>query len=308
MHVGQQIPPGSPFTKGGRGSLLAALLVVLLTGQSLAEVSRIVSLAPSVTEILFALGVGDRVVGVSTHCDYPRAVAGIDRIGTFLSPNVERILTKEPDLVIGVPSPGNRTPVETLERLGLRVMIVDPDGVAEILATIRAVAEAVGVPEAGERLIREIGQEMERVTSRVAEAPARRVLMLVGRKPFIAVGPGTYQAELIELAGGTNVAKQTGTSWPNLSLEFIIIEAPEVLIDASMGSEEDPNREAVGSFWHAFPTIPAVRDGRIHGYRAYELLRPGPRIPQTLEALARFIHPEQFAGQDSAQRAADDSP
>ena len=93
-----------------------------------------------------------------------------------------------------------------------------------------------------------------------------------------------------------------------MSLEFIIAAAPEVLIDASMGSEEHPDREAVESFWQAFPTIPAVRDGRVHRYRAYELLRPGPRIPQTLEALARFIHPEQFAGRDSVQRAADDSP
>ena len=201
MHVGQRIPLG-PLSIKGRGGLLAALLVVLLAGQSVAEVSRIVSLAPSVTEILFALGVGDRVVGVSTHCDHPRTVAGIDRIGTFLSPNVERILTKEPDLIIGVPSPGNRTSVETLERLGLRVMIVDPNGVAEIFATIRAIAGAVGVPEAGERLVGEITQEMERVTSRVAETPPRRVLMLVGRKPFIAVGPARTRPSSSSLPAG----------------------------------------------------------------------------------------------------------
>src|SRR5215468_11425388 len=88
---------------------------------------RIISLAPSITEILFALGVGDRVVGVSTYCDYPPEATRIDRIGTFLQPNIERILAKRPDLVIGVPSPTNREPVERLQQLGLRILIVNPE-------------------------------------------------------------------------------------------------------------------------------------------------------------------------------------
>src|SRR6478672_6683405 len=91
---------------------------------------RIISLAPSITEILFALGVGDRVVGVSTYCDYPPEVARIDRIGTFLQPNVERILAKRPDLVIGVPSPDNRAPVERLQEFGVRVLVVNPERIA----------------------------------------------------------------------------------------------------------------------------------------------------------------------------------
>ena len=96
-------------------------------------------------------------------------------------------------------------------------------------------------------------------------------------------------------AGGTNLAAASGQRWPNLTFEFIVAAAPQVIIDASMGSEEATDHAASVEFWKDFPTIPAVRDGRIHGYRAYELLRPGPRVARTLAAVARYIHPERFA-------------
>jgi iron complex transport system substrate-binding protein len=256
-------------------------------------VARIVSLAPSVTEILFALGVGDRVVGVSTYCDYPPAAARIERIGTFLAPNIELILSKRPDLVIGVPSPGNRKPVEMLEEMGLRVVIVEPERVSAILSAIRTIAAAVGVTKAGENLVGSIEREMASVTARLEGVGRPKVLMIVGRRPLVAVGRGTYQDELIELAHGTNVAAQTGERWPNLGMEFVLEQAPDVIIDAAMGSE-DADRETGAAFWRSFPSLPAVRDDRIYGYQTYELLRPGPRVPKTLETVARYIHPERF--------------
>jgi iron complex transport system substrate-binding protein len=256
-------------------------------------VERIVSLAPSVTEILFALGVGDRVVGVSTYCDYPPKAAKIDRIGTFLSPNVELILSKRPDLVIGVPSPGNRKPVEMLEDLGLRIVIVEPERVGAILSAIRTIAAAVGVEKAGEELVDSIERQMKSITARLAGAPRPKVLMVVGRRPLVAVGKGSYQDELIELAHGTNVAAQTGERWPNLGFEFVLEQAPDVIIDAGMGSEA-MDRESGIAFWRAFPSLPAVRENRIYGYQAFELLRPGPRVAETLEMVARYIHPERF--------------
>jgi iron complex transport system substrate-binding protein len=267
------------------------LLLSLVAAQS---PQHIISLAPSVTEILFALGVGDRVVGVSTYCDYPPEARTIDRIGTFLQPSVERILAKRPDLVIGVPSPGNRAGVERLEELGIRLLIVDPERLADILASIRTIADAVGVPERGAALVARIERELAAVAQRLEGAPRPRVLMLVGRSPFVAAGRGTYQDELIELAHGTNLAAASGDAWPNVGLEFIVARAPEVIIDASMGSEEATDRATAIAFWDDFPTIPAVRDHRIYGYRAYELLRPGPRVAQTLETVARFIHPVRF--------------
>src|SRR5512141_2742111 len=109
-----------------------AAVWALVTPVHAADVARIVSLAPSVTETVFALGLGDRLVGVSVYCDYPPEVARIDRVGTFLTPNLEAIVAKRPDLVIAVPSPGNQSPVEAMQRLGLRVLVVDPRSVAQI--------------------------------------------------------------------------------------------------------------------------------------------------------------------------------
>ncbi|MBX3026666.1 ABC transporter substrate-binding protein [bacterium] len=281
-----------------RRAWLIALVLALAAPVAAAAPQRIISLAPSVTETLFALGVGERVVGVSTYCDYPEAATHVDKVGTFLQPNVERILAKQPDLVIAVPSPGNRAPVERLRDLGLPVLIVDPERIAEILEAVRRIADAVGEPEAGARLVADIERDVRAVEARVAGVEPVRALLLVGRAPFIAAGAGTYQDELVTRAGGTNIAAGSGQRWPNLSLELIVAQAPQVIIDASMGSEEAADGAASVAFWSDFPTIPAVRDRRIHGYRAYELLRPGPRVAQTLATVARFLHPERFASAD----------
>lgn len=295
------VSPDSRRIRAAIGStvLVAAIACAPLNVRA-ASAERIVSLAPSVTEILFALGVGDRVVGVSTYCDYPLAAAKIDRIGTFLSPNVELILAKRPDLVIGVPSPGNRKSVEMLEGLGLRVVIVEPERVSAILSAVRTIAAAVGVADAGEQLVGSIEQRVKSIATRLQGAARPKVLMVVGRRPLVAVGKGTYQDELIELAHGTNVAAQTGQRWPNLAMEFVLEQAPNVIIDAGMGSEE-VDKESGVAFWGSFPSLPAVRDDRIYGYHAYELLRPGPRVAETLETVARYIHPERFAGQGTGR-------
>lgn len=255
------------------------------------QARRIVSLAPSVTETLFALGAGDAVVGISTYCDYPPAATRIDRIGTFLTPNIEAILAKRPDLVIGVPTPGNRSPVEALERVGLRVLIVDPHTIADIDTATERIAAAIGRSAAGRSLVQQIGVEMTAMRAQLDDVPSRRVLMVVGHNPLVAVGEGTFPDELIRLAHGINVAAAAGGQWPHLSLEFVIAQAPEVIIDAAMGSEAGA---AAAEFWESFPSIPAVRDRRIYGYREYALLRPGPRIVEGLRAIARFVHPERL--------------
>ena len=284
-----------------RSALLAIVLVLCGVCTARAEApQRIISLVPSITEILFAIGVGDRVVGGSTDCDYPEAAKRIDRVGTFLQPNVERILAKRPDLVIGVPSPGNRVSVERLQELGLHILIVNPERIAEILASIRSIADAVGVPERGAELVAKIQRHVDAITARLDGAARPRVLMLVGRSPFIAAGPGTYQDELIKLAQGDNLTTAAAQAWPTLSLEHIVAQAPEVIIDASMGSEEATDRAAALAFWGDFPTIPAVRNQRIYGYRVYSILQPGPRVAETLETVARFIHPERVQGTEGS--------
>jgi iron complex transport system substrate-binding protein len=299
--------PAAGHALRSRWAKLALSCCVLLaaTGHFLAaraaEPQRIISLAPSITETVFALGLGDRLVGVSVYCDYPPAAEHIDKVGSFLTPNVEPIIAKRPDVVLAVPSPGNRGGVEALRQLGIRVVVVNANTLGEIRDAILTVGRELDRESQARALLRRIDDQFAAVTQRLGDVPPRRVLMVVGQAPLIAVGSGTFQGELIEKARGVNVAKAAGSAWPHLSLEYVIAAAPEVIIDTTMGDEERPGADSAMAFWRAFPSIPALRDGRVYGYKAYQLLRPGPRIGEAFADIARFVHPERFD-----QRAGDD--
>ncbi|TMB58282.1 MAG: hypothetical protein E6J60_04000 [Deltaproteobacteria bacterium] len=141
--------------------------------------ARIVSLAPSITEVVYALGAGERLVGVCAQCDYPAAVASLPRVGGYLAPSVEVTLARRPDLVIAAPSPGNREAVRAIERAGVRVLVVHDRTLADLWASVRAVAGALGTPAAGERLVADLTARLGEVRARVADLPPRRVLVIV---------------------------------------------------------------------------------------------------------------------------------
>jgi iron complex transport system substrate-binding protein len=274
---------------------LVALLVSFSAWSEQAASSkpkRIVSLAPSVTETLFALGAGEQLVGICTFCDFPREVERIDRIGSYLAPNVEAIVAKTPDVVIGVP-PNSPEAVAALQRAGLRVVIVQVDTIEQIEAAMRTIAREAGRDAQGETLLGELRQRMAAVRARLEGAPQRRVLIVVGQNPLIAVGSGIFLNELITQAHGINIAADTNQQWPRLSLEVAVAKQPDVIIDGSMGSEEKDETQLFG-VWQNFPELPAVRNGRLYGRRSYTLLRPGPRLAEGFEEIARLIHPERF--------------
>jgi len=253
---------------------------------------RIVSLAPSVTETLFAIGAQAEVVGICTFCDFPREVEKIDRVGSYSAPNVEAIVAKKPDVVIGVP-PNNPEAIVALRQLGIRVVIVEVDTIEQIRAAMRTIAREAERAEQGESLLRDIDNRINEIRARLNGASQRRVLMVVGQEPLIAVGSGIFLNELITQAQGINIAADTSQPWVRLSLEVAIAKQPEVIIDGSMGSEENDKERYLG-MWKNFPTLPAVRDGRVYGTRSYTVLRPGPRLPEGFEEIARLIHPERF--------------
>lgn len=251
---------------------------------------RIVSLAPSITETLFALGIGDRVVAVSDFCDYPPEVKRLPRVGSFNAPSVEAVLAQRPDLVLATPSPGNHESVLTMQRLGVRVEVVDPARLADLPVVTKRIAEVAGVPDAGDRLVAAMTRDMDAVRARVAGAAKPRALMLVGQDPLVAVGPESFLGELLVEAGAVNVAP-AGESWPRLNVEVVIAANPDVIIDLSMGTEAGT---AIADYWTRYPSIAAVRAGRVYPFRSLEALRPGPRLPQALTELARLLHPERF--------------
>jgi len=250
----------------------------------------VVSLAPSVTETLFALGLGDRLVGVTNYCDYPPEALKVPKIGDFISPNIEAIMAKRPDLVIGVSGATDLQKTKELERLGLKVVLVSAANLNEITNSMKSIAGLLGNEAAGKRLVMKINAQVSEVKKRVEPAPRRPVLLLVGIRPLIAVGGKNFIDELITLAGGTNIAGYAGQPWLNLPDEYVVAKAPQVIIEAGMGSE----REASSKRWEDLKSIPAVRQGRIYSYPSDKILRPGPRFGEALEELARLIHPECF--------------
>ncbi len=258
---------------------------------------RIVSLAPSLTETLFAIGADDRLVGVTTYGNYPPQARKIPRVGSFIYPSIEAVIAKQPDLVVGVRGGANRDIMLRMRNLGLRVEIVSVDSLSDIFTTIRFLAQLVGRREAGEQLLSSIQAQINRVRRTIAGTKRRKVLLVVGHRPLVAAGRGTFVDELINLAGGENIAGTTHAAWPHLPIEYVVSQAPKVIIEGGMGTE----RESQGNHWADLRSIPAVKEGRIYPYPSDKILRPGPRVGEALEEIARLIHPECFAQQDKKQ-------
>jgi len=249
--------------------------------------ARIVSLAPSTTEIVYGLGEGDRLVGVCAQCDYPEAAARLPRVGGYLAPSVEAVLGVRPDLVLVVPSPGNREAVRTLERAGVRVLVTADRTLDDLWASIAAIAEALAVGDRGAAMASRLRAQLDTVHERVQGLAPRRVLLVVGHRPLIVAGGGTLQDELLRVAGGVNVAADAGAAFPQVPMELVVARAPDVILDAAMGTEAG-GRE----LFAALGTVPAVRDGRIVPLSADTIFRAGPRVGEAAATLAAAIHPE----------------
>jgi len=258
-------------------------------------------LTPSVTEALFALGAGDRVVGVSRYCDYPPEAKERPKVGTFLAPVVEAVAALAPDLVLTSPSPGNYEPVSAMQRAGLKVVAV-PEGsgsVAEVLGSIRAVAQTIGADGAAGRLITRIEAELARAARKAEGRPRVSAAVVVGHDPLVLAGPESYLGELLARTGGANVADSLGGRWPRAGLEFLFAAQPLVIVDLSMGSEA----AAVVERWRRLADLPAVKAGRVYFDASLVLLHPGPRLGNQAVLLSRFLHPE--AWQDASETKRD---
>ncbi len=276
-----------------RAAMAAVLSIAtfMAPGAYAATPMRIVSLAPSVTETLFALGAGGEVVGVSQYCDYPPEVRNLPRVGSFLTPNLEAIISLRPTIVIGIGLSSDVRQIRALKSMGYRVLMVHDSSLKEIEESIAEVGEAIGRANQARELIAKIKSQIEAVRERVAGVREERALMLVGHQPIVAVGRGTFLNELLEIARADNIAAASGEEWPQLSLEYIIAMRPEVILDGSMGN--DPTSPS--HFWEKYPTIPAVENHRVFGYPQDPILHSGPRVGQSLETIARTIHPEAWS-------------
>jgi len=273
------------------------LAVALVPTAHAAPPMRIVSLAPSVTETLFALNAGSSVVGVSDYCDYPPLVRSLPHVGSFLTPNLEAIIALRPTLVIGLWLSSDIRQIRALKSMGYPVLLVRDGSLKEIDKSIEAVGARIGHEIEAHHLVAQIRAQIAAVRERLAAVKSERALMLVGHQPIVAVGRGTYLDELLQIAHAENIAAAANEEWPHLSMEYIIAMRPEVILDGSMGN--DPS--STSSFWEKYPTIPAVRERRVFGYPETPILHSGPRVGQSLEMIARRIHPEAWRDAESVK-------
>jgi iron complex transport system substrate-binding protein len=288
---------GATWKHDSRSAAIGCLIAMLALSRppiAAASAARIISLTPSVTEILFALGAGPEVVGVSQYCDYPPAAGKLPRVGSFLTPNIEAIVALRPTLVIGSWVSSGLPAFQSLNSMGYPTLIVKDNSLEQIEESIRVIGDRTGRSEQARDLLASINQHLDDVRRRLEGVKPRTVLMVVGHQPLIAVGGGTYLDELLHIAGGINIADGTGDSWPHLSIEYIVAMKPEVILDGQMG--DDPT--APQRFWSEYPGIPAVKNHRIYSYPEDLTLHPGPRVWQSLELLASRIHPEGMGRED----------
>ncbi|MDI6727203.1 MAG: cobalamin-binding protein [Smithellaceae bacterium] len=251
---------------------------------------RIVSLAPNVTEILFALGLGGRVVGVTTFCNYPPEVSQITRIGGFVNPSLEAIVSLQPDLIIGTADGNKRETVEQLERLNLPVYIINPSSLEGVFSSLIKIGDLTGQGKNAQKLVESQRKRLARVEEKTRGKDRPMVFLQIGLEPIVTAGKDTVFTELIELAGGRNVFDQARTRYPRLGIEAVIRERPEIIIVTSMEGAEDFSKAR--RFWRRWPGIPAVKNDRIFRIDPDMINRPSPRIIDALDILTDLFHPD----------------
>ncbi len=268
-----------------------------LTGQTGRQVSlpapprRIVSLVPSVTEVLFAIAAQDRLAGVTDFCDYPAEARLKPRVGGMLAPRLETIITLRPDLVIATTAGNREETFVQLERLQIPVYVVNPTTVGDVLDLISRLGALTGHTVPAARLAAALDTRIRMVAGRVAPLGRPRVLYVLWPEPVIVPGRGALVSELIALAGGDSVTADGGEGYPRYSLEAAVARAPQVIILADHGAGLDTlSREK----WERFSALPAVKAGRLYSVDGNLVHHYGPRVVDGLELLARLIHPEAF--------------
>lgn len=251
---------------------------------------RIVSLSASNTEILFALGLGDRIVGVDSYSDYPPEVDSKPDVGSYSKPDLEKIVAAEPDLILatGIHLKG---PLAEMEKLKLPVMVVDPRDVEGVLDKVTLLGDATGRRAEAAGLVDEMQAKIDWVRGRVKDAPPVRIFFELSPELHTA-GPGSFVNDMIGLAGGENIAANAGKEWPQLNQEALFLANPQVILLADHGSQggQDPEVVAARPGWKE---IDAVKNGRVIPVDPDITNRPSPRLMEGLELMVESFHPEK---------------
>ncbi|HAR45448.1 MAG: hypothetical protein A2X56_09930 [Nitrospirae bacterium GWC2_57_13] len=273
-----------------------SIIVLAISGHGHAaepatSAQRIISLAPSTTETLFALGLGDRIVGVTSFCDQPVAARAKPKIGGMSNPSLEAIVTLKPDLVVMTMDGNPKEVEERLRSMGIRTYVWKARTLAELPEGIRDLGRAVGATERSDRMARELRDSIERFKKKHAERPGKaqarkKVLLMIWPEPLIVAGPGTIMDDAVQLLGHENIAAGSKTQYPKYSLEEVIRQAPDVIF---VGKASGMDMQAVSQgILKRLSSVPAMRTGSIF-YISDSLYRLGPRVVSGIEELAACV-------------------
>ena len=282
---------------GAQAASSGTRLLVDQTGRTISvpeDPQRVVALAPSITEIVFALDQGRRLRGATRFSDYPPEARSLPKVGSYVHLDLEKIVALDPDLCIAIKDGNPKEVVSRLERLAIPVYAVDPRDLNSVMATILEVGRLLNVVALAETAVQDMQRRIARVTQKVEDIERRpRVFFQIGISPIVSVGTNTLIHEVIVAGGGTNVAAGP-VPYPRFSREQVLVLAPDILIITSMARKAV--FEEVKTAWQKWPDLPAVESGRIHLVDSDLFDRPSPRLVEGLELLARLIHPRMFTG------------
>ena len=259
------------------------------------QVNRIIAMSPNITEILFALGLEEKIVGVTLRSDYPPAAAEKPKVGTFWQPNIEAIIAARPDLVITLNFPQQKNLTQRLNRMGCRTLTVNREKVGDLFQAIKKIGRATGQHTQAEQLVRDIKSRLNKLSQMIGSKEKLKVLWVVQRQPLRVAGTDTFVNEMIALAGGENAIGPTIHEYPPIGGEQVIACSPDIIIEPTMGLD-DPvqQREIAIKYWSRFSNVPAVMNGRIYVICGDAVSRPGPRLYEGTETIARCLWPKLF--------------
>jgi iron complex transport system substrate-binding protein len=256
---------------------------------------RIVSLIPATTEMLFDMGAGDRLIGVSNYDDFPPEVGRIARVGGLLDPNVERIMSLKPDLVLVYETQADLR--RQLDRAQIPIFLYAHKGLPDITETLRRLGTTIGIAGAAEQAAARIERQLADVRSRVAGRPRPKTLLVFGHDPgalrqVVASGGLGFLHDVLELAGGSDALASFQKQSVEMTTEAILTLAPDVIIDLRYGAPiSAAQTAAIRRVWNAVPSVPAVRNNRVYVLVGDEFVVPGPRIVVAAQRFADLLHP-----------------
>jgi len=245
---------------------------------------RIVSLAPNITEILFALQLGQKIVGVTDFCDYPEEARHKPKVGWLISPGIEKIISLQPDIVFATTEGNKPEIIDELERMNIKTYVLNPHNLNDVLSDITEIGNVTGQRRIARELVGSLTRRINAVKKKALEGRQKRVIYLVSTNPIISAGPGSFIHDLIITAGGINVLSDSPIRYPRIDMEEIILKDPEVII------APDDLTEQIHEWKKRWSGISAIRNGAVYPVNPDIVSRPGPRIVDGLEMIYEYIH------------------